>query len=129
MKIEYLKTADVAEELRCSLSKARLLMKDEMTCLAIGTGIYRTRVVERAELERWKQRQIEPPMSEAIAPPRKKRAVKTMSFLPPDIPLDSRGWPLPPHGIAWERAMAKRRQQGKQHDEQAAIQERKEFAK
>lgn len=120
MKIEYLRTADVAEELRCSLSKARLLMKDEMTCLAIGTGAYRTRVVERTELERWKQHQLEPPMLETVAPLRKKREVKTVSFLPPDIPLDSRGWPLPPHSIAWERAMAKRRQQGKQHEDQLA---------
>ena len=38
MKAEYLRTAEVAEELRLSLSKARQLMKDEMTCLAIGGG-------------------------------------------------------------------------------------------
>ena len=112
MKAEYLRTAEVAEELRLSLSKARQLMKDEMTCLAIGGGPNRTRVVERAELERWKQRQLEPPQAQAVAVmPKPRKPLKTMSFLPPDMPLDKRGWPLQPHSPAWEKAMAERRQQ------------------
>ncbi len=98
MKPEYLRTADVAEELRLSLSKARQLMKDEMTCLAIGSGPNRTRVVERAELERWKAQRLEPPQSVVAVTnqAKPKKTVKTPSFLPPDIPLDKRGWPLPP---------------------------------
>ncbi len=106
MKIEYLKTAEVAEELRCSLSKARQLMKDEMTCLAIGQGVYRSRVVERAELERWKQRQIEPPQSRIGKLTPAKKPTRTLSYLPPDVPLDKNGWPLPPMLVARERAKA-----------------------
>ena len=86
MKIEYLKAKDIADELRCSTSRARDLIRDEMTCLAIGQGVYRTRVVERAEFERWKRRQIEPPQQLRYIPPvNRKKTVPTVSFLPPDV--------------------------------------------
>ena len=107
MKTEYLKAKDVAEELRCSTSRARDLIRDEMTCLAIGQGVYRTRVVERAEFERWKQRQIEPPQQLHPMPPvNRKKTVHTLSCLPPDVPLDKKGWPLPPTLVARQRAQA-----------------------
>jgi hypothetical protein len=93
MKTEYLKATEVAAEIRCSLSKARQLMKDEMTCLAIGSGAYRTRVVERVELERWKLRQLEPPLARTFALPKAKRASKPRPYIEEEYELDSRGWP------------------------------------
>ena len=106
MKTEYLKAKDIADELCCSTSRARDLIRDEMTCLAIGQGVYRTRVVERAEFERWKQRQIEPPQQLLHVPVDRKKPVRTMSYLPPDVPLDKNGWPLPPTLVARQRAQA-----------------------
>ena len=107
MKVEYLKAKDIADELRCRTSRARDLIRDEMTCLAIGQGVYRTRVVERAEFERWKQRQIEPPQQLHNVPPvNRKWPMPTMRFLPPDVPLDNNGWPLPPTLVARQRAQA-----------------------
>ena len=115
MKTEYLKAVDVAKEIRCSQSKARTIMRDEMTCLAIGTGVYRTRVVTRVEFERWKERQIEPPLApRTIIQKRAKRGGNTFDELPPDIPRNSRGWPLPRNGIDWQRAMDERKKLEKQ---------------